>query len=109
MWGVTSTPGAVQSGWPSGSGSGSVTSRANRSRPGLGQHGVGVEQRPAADVDHERVVGEPGQERRVDDVPGGVAEREYDDHDVLGGPVDVGGGHHPADQVVVARRRTRPR
>jgi hypothetical protein len=35
-------------------------------------------------------------------VPGRVAERQYDDHHVLAGPVDVGVGHDPADQVVVA-------
>ena len=66
--GVSSRFGASHSGWPAGSGSGSVTSSGGPQPTGLqlGQQRVGVGDRAAGGVDEQRAVRHPGQERGVD-------------------------------------------
>ena len=103
------TPGADQSGWPSGSGSGSVTSRANRSRPASAITAAVSSNGPRPTLTTSAPSEQPGEERRVDDVAGGVGEREHDDHDVLGGPVDVGGGDDRGRPGRPRAARWRPR
>ena len=102
--GVMRTSGASHSGCPSGSGSGSVTSRAKRSRPGVAQDGGGVDHRAAGDVDDQCAVGQVGQEVVVDEAPGAVGQRHQHHHDVLVGEQlrQVGGGADAAHEVVVA-------
>ncbi len=97
--GEISRPGASQSGWSSGSGSGSTTSSAARSRPGVSSATrASVSTTGAAgDVDQQGAVLHRGQERRVDQAAGLVGER-YDEHD------DVGVG-----QQLRAARRSRAR
>ena len=82
--GVISTPGACQSGWPAGSGSGSVTSSAARSRPdsSSASRDFGVHHPPARDVDEQCSVLHPGEETRAHQAPGLLGERGAKDHHV---------------------------
>ena len=73
--GVSSRPGASQSGWSAGGGSGSVTSSAARSRPDRSSASsrAGVARPARGGVDEQRAVPHPGQEPGVDQAAGGVA------------------------------------
>ena len=106
MCGLMRTPGSRHSGWPAGSGSGSVTSSAAAIRPGghLGDEGVGVDDAAPCDVHEQRAVRHRGEEGRVDEPARGVVERHDEDDDVVVGQqrregvdaVDVPAGVVPA-------------
>ena len=107
--GEMSTPGSPQSGCPSGSGSGSVTSSAARirPRPHVVDERIGVDERSAADVHDQRAVGKGREERVVDDVPRRIAPGKRHDHDLgageqLGQLVD-GVHRHPVFVACAAR------
>ncbi len=85
--GESTTPGRFQSGCPGGSGSGSVTSSAARSRPAASSatRAGGVDDRSAPDVHEDRAVGQRREHSGIDETAGRVVERERDDEGVGGG------------------------
>ena len=82
---VISTFGSSHSGWPSGRGSGSVTSSSAPPRWPDGERGderVGVDQPAASDVDQHRVGPHAGERVGVQQVVRGRRQRRDEHHDV---------------------------
>ena len=89
--GVISARGSLHSGWPSGSGSGSVTSSAapaDRARGERRHQRVGVDQRAAGDVDQPGVLAHRRQLGGADQVARG-GRRRRGDHDEVGARPDL--------------------